>query len=228
LGFSRWAGARPARFVRDLKCARSHWCGISLPPRPFCALPSGGAPVGPVAQRLEPAAHNGLVAGSSPARPTNHSRESPLSRIGDFGRPIMGSSGAGWDFGLSASQFGRGGREDAPVLPGDSSGSGVCGGTRKRPIFETPETGSKGLINAGAPAARGRSDLAGSGRQKGHDPAHPQTRLLRCGDLVVNALAPDLALELGEGQQHVEGQPSHAGRRIEGLGDGDEGDVQRC
>ena len=26
---------------------------------------------GPVAQRLEPAAHNGLVAGSSPARPTN-------------------------------------------------------------------------------------------------------------------------------------------------------------
>src|SRR5689334_11741045 len=28
--------------------------------------------VGPVAQWLEPAAHNGLVAGSSPARPTNH------------------------------------------------------------------------------------------------------------------------------------------------------------
>ena len=26
---------------------------------------------GPVAQRLEPAAHNGLVAGSNPARPTN-------------------------------------------------------------------------------------------------------------------------------------------------------------
>jgi hypothetical protein len=29
------------------------------------------APVGPVAQWLEPAAHNGLVAGSSPARPTS-------------------------------------------------------------------------------------------------------------------------------------------------------------
>jgi hypothetical protein len=29
------------------------------------------SPVGPVAQWLEPAAHNGLVAGSSPARPTN-------------------------------------------------------------------------------------------------------------------------------------------------------------
>jgi hypothetical protein len=32
------------------------------PPRPFAA--------GPVAQWLEPAAHNGLVAGSSPAGPT--------------------------------------------------------------------------------------------------------------------------------------------------------------
>ena len=29
-------------------------------------------PFGPVAQWLEPAAHNGLVAGSSPARPTNN------------------------------------------------------------------------------------------------------------------------------------------------------------
>ena len=31
-------------------------------------------PVGPVAQWLEPAAHNGLVAGSSPAGPTNPPR----------------------------------------------------------------------------------------------------------------------------------------------------------
>jgi hypothetical protein len=44
----------------------------ALPPRVFCALPSGRrAPDGPVAQWLEPAAHNGLVAGSSPARPTS-------------------------------------------------------------------------------------------------------------------------------------------------------------
>jgi hypothetical protein len=32
---------------------------------------------GPVAQWLEPAAHNGLVAGSSPARPTTHSPYPP-------------------------------------------------------------------------------------------------------------------------------------------------------
>jgi hypothetical protein len=31
-----------------------------------------GKPEGPVAQWLEPAAHNGLVAGSSPAGPTTH------------------------------------------------------------------------------------------------------------------------------------------------------------
>ena len=33
-------------------------------------IPRGAPQVGPVAQWLEPAAHNGLVAGSSPARPT--------------------------------------------------------------------------------------------------------------------------------------------------------------
>jgi hypothetical protein len=38
------------------------------PPKVGCGL-DRGLP-GPVAQRLEPAAHNGLVAGSSPARPT--------------------------------------------------------------------------------------------------------------------------------------------------------------
>src|SRR6187431_2382748 len=36
---------------------------VGRSPRPFAA--------GPVAQWLEPAAHNGLVAGSSPAGPTN-------------------------------------------------------------------------------------------------------------------------------------------------------------
>ena len=37
----------------------------------ICALcPQRRALIGPVAQWLEPAAHNGLVAGSSPARPT--------------------------------------------------------------------------------------------------------------------------------------------------------------
>ena len=35
---------------------------------------------GPVAQWLEPTAHNGLVAGSSPAGPTTHFRRTPVSR----------------------------------------------------------------------------------------------------------------------------------------------------
>ena len=38
------------------------------------------------------------------------------------------------------------------------------------------------------------------------DAAHPHALLLRGGDLVANALARDLPLELGEGEQHVEGQ----------------------
>jgi hypothetical protein len=40
---------------------------------------------GPVAQRLEPAAHNGLVAGSSPARPTNLSLVQTRPAIKIFG-----------------------------------------------------------------------------------------------------------------------------------------------
>jgi hypothetical protein len=35
----------------------------------------------------------------------------------------------------------------------------------------------------------------------------------RGGDLVPDALARNLPLKLGEGQQHIESQPSHAGRR---------------
>src|SRR5258707_4779137 len=41
--------------------------------------------------------------------------------------------------------------------------------------------------------------------------------LLRGGDLVANALADDLALELREGQQNVERQAPHRGRRVELL-----------
>jgi hypothetical protein len=43
--------------------------------------------------------------------------------------------------------------------------------------------------------------------------AHPQPFLLRGGDLVADAFARDLALELGKGQQHVERQPPHGGGR---------------
>jgi hypothetical protein len=55
--------------------------------------------------------------------------------------------------------------------------------------------------------------------------AHPNPLFLRSGDLVPDPLAGDLPLELGEGQQHIERQPSHAGRGVERLGHGDEGDA---
>ena len=53
-------------------------------------------------------------------------------------------------------------------------------------------------------------------------PAHPHALLLRRGDLVADLFSRDLALELGEGEQHVEREATHAGRRIERLGDGHE------
>jgi hypothetical protein len=44
--------------------------------------------------------------------------------------------------------------------------------------------------------------------ERRHAP-HPHPLALAGGDLVADALAGDLALELGEGQQHVEHQSSH-------------------
>jgi len=55
--------------------------------------------------------------------------------------------------------------------------------------------------------------------------AHPHPLLFRSGDLVPDALARYLSLELGEGQQHIKGQTSHAGRGVERLGHRDEGDA---
>ena len=49
--------------------------------------------------------------------------------------------------------------------------------------------------------------------------AHPHALGLGGGDLVADALGGDLALELRERQQHVEGQPPHAGGGVERLGD---------
>src|SRR6516162_937689 len=54
-------------------------------------------------------------------------------------------------------------------------------------------------------------------------PAHPHPLPFRGGDLVTDALADDLALELGKGQQDVQGQPPHRGRRVELLGHRDKG-----
>src|ERR1700733_2491504 len=44
--------------------------------------------------------------------------------------------------------------------------------------------------------------------------AHLHPLLFRSGDLIPDPLARDLTLELGEGQEHVKGQPSHAGRGV--------------
>ena len=48
--------------------------------------------------------------------------------------------------------------------------------------------------------------------------AHPDASLFRSGNFVPDALARNFALELRKRQQHVEGQTSHAGGFIEGLG----------
>ena len=54
--------------------------------------------------------------------------------------------------------------------------------------------------------------------------ADPQPLALGGRDLVADPLADDLPLELGKRQQHVEGQPTHAGGGIEGLRDRHERD----
>jgi hypothetical protein len=51
-----------------------------------------------------------------------------------------------------------------------------------------------------------------------HVAPHPHTLLLRGGDLVADALAGDLPLELRERQQHIEGQATHRARCVELLG----------
>ena len=61
--------ARWAACVAGARSAEQVWRAEAFPTAEKCAIP-GTFPVGPVAQWLEPAAHNGLVAGSSPAGPT--------------------------------------------------------------------------------------------------------------------------------------------------------------
>src|SRR5215813_9037033 len=52
---------------------------------------------------------------------------------------------------------------------------------------------------------------------EGRVAAHPQALLFRRGDLVADPFAGHLALELGKGQQDIEGQPPHRARRVELL-----------
>ncbi len=77
------------------------------------------------------------------------------------------------------------------------------------------------LIDHEGSGARIRRSLVAEGRPA----AHPHALLLGSGDLVADAFAGDLSLELGEGEQDVEGQPAHAGGGVEGLGDRDEADL---
>ena len=59
----------------------------------------------------------------------------------------------------------------------------------------------------------------------GRGAAHEDALHAAGPDLVADALRRHLALELGEGQQDVEGQAPHGGGGVEALGDADEGDV---
>ena len=54
--------------------------------------------------------------------------------------------------------------------------------------------------------------------------AHPHAPLLGGRELVPDSLARDLPFKLGKGEKHIEGQPAHAGRGVEGLGYGHERD----
>src|ERR1700737_1128710 len=50
-----------------------------------------------------------------------------------------------------------------------------------------------------------------------HIAAHPHALLLRRGDLVADAFAGDLALELGKGPQHIEREPRLASNALKSL-----------
>jgi len=52
---------------------------------------------------------------------------------------------------------------------------------------------------------------------QGHRPAHPHAFFARGRNLVADALAGNLALELGKAEKDVQGQPPHRRRGIEGL-----------
>jgi hypothetical protein len=62
---------------------------------------------------------------------------------------------------------------------------------------------------------------------EGEGTSDPQPLGLGGCDLVADALGGDLPFELGKGQKHIQGQTTHRGRRVEPLGDRDEGDRAR-
>ena len=60
---------------------------------------------------------------------------------------------------------------------------------------------------------------------EGEGTPHPQSFSLGGSNLVADTLGGNLPLELGKGQEHVQGEPTHGRRCVELLGDRDEGDV---
>jgi hypothetical protein len=60
---------------------------------------------------------------------------------------------------------------------------------------------------------------------EGDSAAHPHALASGGRELVADSLAGNLALELGEGEQHVEREAPHGSGSIELLGDGDEGNA---
>jgi hypothetical protein len=73
------------------------------------------------------------------------------------------------------------------------------------------------LVVDDEPAATGRHVIS-----QHRDPSHPFAFLACCCHLVPRALGDDLALELRERQENVQGQPPHRNGRVQWLGDGDE------
>jgi hypothetical protein len=80
----RWQGTAKAIHIPPLPDRRPH---CKAPPAPLPAAKSV-SPAGPVAQWLEPAAHNGLVPGSSPGRPTKDFKGFEASALFAFPQPM--------------------------------------------------------------------------------------------------------------------------------------------
>src|SRR6516225_8784323 len=114
---------------------------------------------------------------------------------------------------------------------GNESLGARCPPRSLSPLSRAPFTiGDRCWLEQGARTSQDRamnsphSCSEAESRQVRHQTAHaahfPASRLLlRGGDLVADALADDLTLELRKGQQHVQGQATHRRRRVELLRD---------
>jgi hypothetical protein len=118
---------------------------VRIASRPFLRFIPRERPVGPVAQWLEPAAHNGLVGGSSPSRPTSHTpRPHPLSGADDFSGLFGELSQTGVEFRADRGVIWALRAGTSPrSLPAIFQFPRPSAGRRQRPEFETPESGSK-------------------------------------------------------------------------------------